>query len=151
MKPQEIYGKLFIALMEKGYYDPTEDYAKANVELLQSLNEESFEGVFYFKLKAYNLVSALSIKTSTSRMRLYVPLSGISGSKEFKKSLINSFLENVTSPNLRIDDEDIIFEYYLFAPYNTEQLITILNWFDGVIKLFVQQYQEAAKQQQEDK
>lgn len=152
LEPQEIYGKLFTALMESGYYDPTEDYAEKNTKLLENLSQGEFKGIFCFRLKTYNLLSTLNIDSNSTMIRVTTFISGLLGSKEIKELFIKLLSKNIACPILSIDDdEDIKCEYYLFTPYNAEQLITVLNWFDDVIKLFVQQYPEAVKQLQEDK
>lgn len=143
MKPQEIYAKLFTALMENGYYDPTEYYAEKNTRLLQSLTDDMFDGVFWFKLKTHDIFSTLQINSRTNIIKIVAFIVGLEGPKAIKEIFIDTFSQRAALPTLIIDEDgDINCIHYVLEPYNSEQLINVLGWFDVALDVFIEQYQQ---------
>ena len=144
MVNSELIINLLDALLENGYYDPTEKYASNNAELLLQLSSHNpvFSGEFLFKFKRLSLYGLLHIDSESSMLKIITPLT-LDGTMRFKQAVITNFLRKYTSPTISINEENnILFEYELFYPTSVEQFINVISNLAQLVEKFYDEYKQ---------
>lgn len=150
---RNMYIKMLDALLDNGYYDPSESYATQNIEILEALNsdKEDYAGGFLFKTKSNHMYASIQIDGKKDRFTLVARAPALIENDDFNHVFINQFLQKHYSPLIclyKSDDETSIisFEYCMFLPFNTDQVINMINWFDSVLVSFLSEYNNIVKQ-----
>ena len=149
---QNQYISMLTRLLQDGYYDPEESYANHNVDFLKTLEskDETCHGQFIFKLKSAEFISTIRVGNDVDKFSLSTRFPVLIDNTAFNHAVIDSFLQKTYCPAIYLytekENTSIFFEYNMFLPFNDEQIMKVVKWFDQVVMQFTGDYNRLVKE-----
>ncbi|TXJ00399.1 MAG: hypothetical protein E6Q32_06505 [Neisseriales bacterium] len=149
---QNQYISMFTRLLQEGYYDPEDSYANHNVDFLKTLEskDETCHGQFLFKLKLSEFISTVRVGNDVDRFSLSTSFPVLINNAPFNHAIIDNFLQKAYCPTIYLytekENTSIFLEYNMFLPFNEDQIMKVVKWFDQVVMQFIEDYNRLVKE-----